>query len=63
MYKQLKHIMKVNDKIGFGIKMYVPVLRGRSYVIPTRLLPTAFYTEGHFSKATLQQIFKFWRQF
>ena len=55
--------MKVNDKIGFGIKMYVPVLRGRSYVIPTRLLPTAFYTEGHFSKATLQQIFKFWRQF
>lgn len=62
-YKQLKHIMKVNDKIGFGIKMYVPVLRGRSYVIPTRLLPTAFYTEGHFSKATLQQIFKFWRQF
>lgn len=62
-YKQLKHIMKVNDKIGFGVKMYVPVLRGKSYVIPTRLLPTAFYTEGHFSKATLQQIFKFWRQF
>lgn len=62
-YKQLKHIIKVNDKIGFGIKMYVPVLRGRSYIIPTRLLPTAFYTEGHFSKATLQQIFKFWRQF
>ena len=62
-YQSLKHLMRVNDKIGFGVKMYIPVLRGRSYVIPPRLWPTAFYTEGHFSKATLQQIFAFWRQF
>jgi hypothetical protein len=55
--------MKSNAKIAFDIKMYIPVLRGSSYVLPTRLLPTAFYTEGHFSKATLAQIFSFWRKF
>jgi len=62
-YSALKHLMKQNDKIAFGVKMYIPVLRGKSYVVPPRLWPTAFYTEGHFSKATLQQIFTFWRQF
>ena len=62
-YSNLKHIMKANDKIAFGIKMYIPVLRGRSYLVPPRLWSTSFYTEGHFSKATLQQIFRFWRQF
>lgn len=59
----LKHIMKTNSKIAFGIKMYIPVLRGKSYVLPTKYLSTAFFTEGHFSKATLQQVFRFWRQF
>ena len=62
-YKQLKHLMRTNLKIAFGIKMYIPVLRQASWVIPTRLLSTAMYTEGHFSKASLQQIFHFWRQF
>ena len=62
-YKQLKHLMRTNLKIAFGIKMYIPTLRGNTYVLPTRLLPTACYTEGHFSKATLAQIFHFWRQF
>lgn len=62
-YEALKHIMKTNDKIAFGIKMYIPVLRSNSYVIPTKMLPTAFYTEGHFSKATLAQIWAFWRRF
>lgn len=59
----LQHIMKRNDKLAFGIKMYIPTLRGKSYVLPTRLLPTAFYTEGHFSKATLKQVQTYWRQF
>lgn len=62
-YKRLKYLMKSNLKIGFGIKMYIPVLRQASWLLPTRLLSTAMYTEGHFSKATLQQIFHFWRQF
>lgn len=62
-YKKLKALMRKNSKIAFGIKMYIPVLRGMTFNIPARLLSTAFYTEGHFSKATLQQIFKFWRQF
>lgn len=62
-YKQLKHLMRNNLKIAFGIKMYIPVLRQASWVIPTRLLSTAIFTEGHFSKASLQQIFHFWRQF
>lgn len=62
-YDRLKHLMKNNLKIAFGIRMYIPVLRQASWLIPTRLLSTAIYTEGHFSKATLQQIFHFWRQF
>jgi hypothetical protein len=62
-YKKLKALLRSNTKIAFGIKMYIPVLRGATFVIPTRLLSTAFYTEGKFSKATLQQIFRFWRQF
>jgi hypothetical protein len=62
-YDTLTHIMRHNLHLGFGIKMYIPVLRGNSRVIPARLFSTAFYTEGHFSKATLQQVFRFWRQF
>lgn len=62
-YERLQHIMSTNDKIAFGIKMYVPVLRGKSFIIPTRMLATAAYTEGHFSKATLSQIFRYWRKF
>lgn len=62
-YDKLKHLMRHNLKIAFGVKMYIPVLRQASWLIPTRLLSTAMYTEGHFSKATLQQIYHFWRQF
>lgn len=62
-YDRLKHLMKRNLKIAFGIKMYVPVLRQATWLIPTRLLSTAALTEGHFSKATMQQIYHFWRQF
>ena len=62
-YDRLKHLMRTNIKIAFGIKMYIPVLRQASWLIPTRLLSTAIFTEGHFSKASLQQIFHFWRQF
>ena len=62
-YDRLKHLMRRNLKIAFGVKMYIPVLRQASWLIPTRLLSTAIFTEGHFSKATLQQIYHFWRQF
>ena len=62
-YDRLKHIMSRNMKLAFGIRMYIPTLRGATYQLPTRLLSTAYYTEGHFSKATMAQIFKFWRQF
>ena len=62
-YKALKRLLKRNAKIAFGVKMYIPTLRQQTYIIPTRLLGTAFYTEGNFSKATLAQIRKFWRQF
>lgn len=61
-YKALKAINR-NKKIAFALKMYVPVNRGKTFVVPTRLLPTCYYTEGHFSKATMQQIFRFWRSF
>lgn len=62
-WKALKRLLKRNAKIAFGVKMYIPVLRQQTYIIPTRLLGTSFYTEGNFSKATLAQIRKFWRQF
>jgi len=62
-WNQLKSIINNNMKLGFGIKMYVPVLRGSTWQIPTRLLPIGYYTEGHFNKATLPQIYKFWRRF
>lgn len=62
-YKALKSIMKKNTKLAFGVKMYVPVLRQASFVLPTRLVSTACYTEGRFSKATLSQIYHFWRHF
>ena len=60
-YSAIKHLAKSSARLGFGVKMYIPVLRGASYVLPTRLVPTACFTEGHFSKATIQQIFHFWR--
>lgn len=62
-YNVLKSILKRNTKIAFGVKMYIPVLRQASFVLPTRLLSTAVYTEGRFSKASLAQIYHFWRQF
>lgn len=62
-WEALNNIMKSNSKLAFGIKMYIPVLRGKSYILPTKYLSTAFFTEGHFSKTTLQQVFRFWRQF
>ena len=62
-YDALKHIMRKNQKLAFGIKMYIPTLRSKSFLIPTRMLPTALYTEGHFSKMSMQQVFQFWRQF
>ena len=62
-YQRLKAIMNKNMKLAFGIKMYIPVLRGATFQVPTRLLSTGYYTEGHFSKATMAQIYKFWRRF
>lgn len=59
----LQSMLKRNARIAFGVKMYIPVLRGASYIVPTRLLATAAYTEGHFSNATLMQIQHFWRTF
>lgn len=59
-YKVLKTMLR-NQKIKFGLRMYIPVLRSNTYVIPTRLVPIAAQTEGHFSGATLAQIKKFWR--
>lgn len=49
--------------IGFGLRMYIPVLRGQTYILPTRMIPTLAYTEGHFNGATLGQIQKMWRRF
>jgi hypothetical protein len=62
-YQTLRHILQHDSKIAFAVKEYVPSLRGLTYVIPTKMLPIAFYTEGHFSRATIRQVHQFWRQF
>lgn len=59
-YRLLKRML-ANQKIKFGLKMYIPVLRGNTYVLPTKLIPIGALTEGHFSGATLAQIKSFWR--
>lgn len=59
-YHKLKGMLR-HIGLGFSLRMYVPSLRGRSYVVPTRLLSTMYYTEGHFNGATLVQIKRWWR--
>lgn len=58
-------LKKLLDKygIGFGLRMYIPVLRGQTYILPTRMIPTLAFTEGHFNGATLGQIQRYWRRF
>lgn len=60
-YRLLKNMLR-SQKIKFGLKMYIPVLRGNTYVLPTKMIPTAAQTEGHFSGASLAQIKSFWRK-
>lgn len=58
----LKRICK-RYRIGFAVKMYIPMLRKNTHPIPVRLWPTAFYTEGHFAKDVLTNIMSYWRHF
>jgi hypothetical protein len=60
--KEFKRLCK-KYKIGFAVRMYIPMLRSHTHVIPTRLLPTAIYTEGHFAKDVLTNIMTYWRHF
>ena len=61
-WNQVKNLMR-HSKVGFAVRMYVPILRSRTYVMPTRLIPTATYSEGHFSKDSLQNIMTYWRHY
>lgn len=58
----LKRLCK-KYKIGFAVKMYVPMLRRNTHIIPTRLWATSVFSEGHFSKDTLQNIMTYWRHY
>lgn len=62
-YDALRHIVRSNNKIAFGLKMYVPSLRGASWLLPGRLLATGLMTEGNFAKSTVAQVMNFWRRF
>lgn len=62
-YEAVKHIMKSNYHLNFGIKEYIPSLRGKTYLLPARLFSTAAMTEGRFSKATINQVMTYWRRF
>lgn len=61
-YNTLKKLLNKYG-IGFGLRMYIPVLRGKTYILPTRMIPTLAYTEGHFNGATLGQIQRYWRKY
>ena len=58
----LKRLCK-KYKIEFAIRMYIPMLRRNTHIIPVRLWPTASFTEGHFSKDSLSNIMTYWRHF
>lgn len=60
-YNLLKRMLR-QSKIKFGLRMYVPTLRGKTWVLPTKMIPIAAYTEGHFNGATYSQIQRFWRR-
>ena len=60
-YDVLKRMLK-KQKIGFGLRMYIPVLRKQTYVLPTKMIPTGCFTEGHFNGATLANIRAYWRK-
>jgi len=61
-YEILKNLLD-RYGIGFGLRMYIPVLRGQTYVLPTRMVATMAYTEGHFNGATLGKIQRLWRKY
>lgn len=56
----LKRLCK-KYKIEFIVRMYIPMLRRNTHIIPVRLWPTAFFSEGHFNKETLSNIMTYWR--
>lgn len=60
-YNLLKRLFKA-QKIKFGLKMYIPTLRGNTYVLPTKLVPVAAMTEGHFSGTALANVQRYWRK-
>lgn len=60
-YNLLKRMLK-QSKIKFGLRMYVPSLRGSTWTLPTKMIPIAAMTEGHFNGTTYQNIQRFWRR-
>lgn len=60
-YNVLKMMLR-NSKIKFGLRMYVPSLRGSTWTLPTKMIPVAAITEGHFNGATYSNIQRFWRR-
>lgn len=60
-YNLLKRLLR-NQKIKFGLRMYIPSLRGLTWTLPTKMIPVAAITEGHFNGATFMNIQHFWRR-
>lgn len=60
-YNLLKRMLR-QSKIKFGLRMYVPSLRGSTWTLPTKMIPVAAMTEGHFNGSTYQNIQRFWRR-
>lgn len=60
-YHVLSRMLR-SEKIRFGLRMYVPALRGATWTLPTKMVPVAALTEGHFNGATFLSVQRFWRR-
>lgn len=60
-YNSLHAALK-NEKLDYGLKMYIPNLRSNTYLVPPQYYSTAVYTEGIFKKETKKQIMRYWKK-
>jgi hypothetical protein len=59
-----KYLIDSLQKAGleFGVRMYIPNLIGKIYMIPPQMWSVAVFTEGWFKKQTRVAVMNHWRQ-
>lgn len=61
-YNALIASLKYN-KLDFGLRMYIPELCYRPYLVAPKMWEIAVFTEGNFMKKTQEQIMKYWKKY